>query len=470
MKPGKLLASAAEWAAPFTGRARALLFVASLLIAAGAVLHSGQGFLAVGLGLSLFLLVERLIFTYVSGAAARLGIRYQVEKPLVDGEVTKVYIEVSNLARVPIEHLEYYDAPPPVLKPLREPRASLSLPPGSSAKIEYPVRLAPGRHRWGRARIVVSDYLGLFRSEREVDAGLEVRVPPRPLVSGRSRAVIVATPQPGGMASLRRRGVGTEFLGLREYVPGDEPRYIDWKSTARTGRLIVKVFTREAVMRVAIVVDGASSMYRGFIGETKIEYAVRLAAALAEYLGRRGDTYRLYYITGGDAVTYTPWLRGRSSTLHVRAFLADNLEWPVGGPRRGTAARPWPSVTGRDRYEALARALITTLPRGNAAIVVISDFSESPTRARIFADSVEPLLLMHKVVYALIPVTLMFELERLSGLAAALYRVRQFSLLETYAEIIRILKSRGVKAVATGPRDLLDYILYRLEHMRGVIS
>ncbi len=470
MKPGGVLGAAAGWAAPLTGRAKALLFAASLLIVAGAVLPGGQGLLAAGLGLSLFLLVERLVFTYVSAAAARLVVRYRVEKPLVDGRVTRIRIEVSNPARVPIEHLEYYDAPPPVLKPLREPRASLSLPPGSTAWIEYPVRLSPGRHRWGRARIVVSDYLGLFRSERLVDAGLEVRVPPRPLVSGRSRAVIAATPQPGGMASLRRRGIGTEFLGLREYVPGDEPRYIDWKSTARTGRLMVKVFSREAVMRVAIVVDGASSMYRGFIGETKIEYAARLATALAEYLGRRGDTYRLYFITSGDAVTYTPWLRGRSSTMHARVFLAENIEWPVESPRRSTAAGPWPVVLGRDRYEALARALVATLPRGNAAVVVVSDFSESPTRARVFADSVEPLLSMHKVVYALIPVTLMFELERLSGLAAALYRVRQFSLLETYAEVIRVLKSRGVKAVATGPSDLLDYILYRLEHMRGVIS
>jgi len=472
VEPDGLLSGAAKWAAPLTGRARALLFIASLLMAAGALLHNGQELIAAGLGLSLFLLVERLVFTYTSAAAGKLVIRYSVERPLRDGGVTRVRIEVANPTRVPLEHVEYYDAPPPVLKPLRRPWAVLSLPPGSSARIEYPVRLVPGRHRWGQARLVVGDYLGLFRSERLVDAGLEVRVPPRPLAAGRSRAVITATPQPGGMASLRRRGVGTEFLGLREYMPGDEPRYIDWKSTARTGKLMVKVFSRESVMRVAIVVDGLGSMYRGFVGETKIEYSVRLAAALAEYLARRGDAYRLYFITSSGAVTYTPWLRGRASARQAAAFLAEHVEWPLGGaPASANKARsPWPRVLGRDRYETLARVLATTLPRGNAAVVVISDFSESSVRAKVFADSVEPLLSMHKLVYALIPVTVMFELERLHGLAAALYRVKQLSLLETYAEILKTLKSRGIKAVATGPSDLLDYILYRLERMRGVVS
>ena len=458
--------------APFTGRAKALLAFSALMIVAGSFIPHGEGLIAAGIAGSLLLLVERLVFTYASAAVSKLRINYSIERPLVDGKEARVRIELHNPTRINIEHLEYYDAPPALLKPLVEPQAALSLSPHSTTTIEYPVKLVVGRHHWGSPRLVVGDYLGLFRREYRPKVAFSVTVLPRPVTGRKARGAIVATPQPGGTSSVRRRGVGTEFLELREYNPGDEPRFIDWKATARTNRLMVKVFSQEAVMKVAIVIDDLKSMYRGVVGETKIEYAVRLAAALAEYLARRGDHYRLYFITRGGEVRYTPWLRGHGSSALARAFLARNVEWPR--PRELHEESSPAAALGSDeagglgprRYRELAKVLVSTMPRGNAAVIVISDFSESEGRAGAFAEAIKGFRAMHKVFYVLIPVTLMFELKRLSGLAAALYRIEQYYLIRRYAKIIRLLKSRGIPAIATGPDDLLDYVLAKLEHMR----
>jgi uncharacterized protein (DUF58 family) len=55
--------------------------------------------------------------------------------------------------------------------------------------------------------------------------------------------------------SAPRRGTGPEFLGVREYRPGDSMRHVHWPSTARTGTVMVREFEEERTRRIAIVVD-----------------------------------------------------------------------------------------------------------------------------------------------------------------------------------------------------------------------
>ncbi len=101
-------------------------------------------------------------------------------------------------------------------------------------------------------------------------------------------------------------GASVEFAQHREYAPGDEIRYVDWKTYARSDRYYVKQFEDETNLRVFLVVDTSGSMGFGMDGgETKLNYASRLAAAIAWLFIRQGDAVGLLPV--GDSVgTYVP--------------------------------------------------------------------------------------------------------------------------------------------------------------------
>ncbi len=94
-----------------------------------------------------------------------------------------------------------------------------------------------------------------------------------------------------GLHRSPRRGFSVEFAEHRQYQPGDDPRYIDWKLLGRTDRLHVKQFEEETNLRAMLVVDASASM--GWRGDeerlTKLDYAARLAGALALVLLRQHD-------------------------------------------------------------------------------------------------------------------------------------------------------------------------------------
>jgi hypothetical protein len=91
--------------------------------------------------------------------------------------------------------------------------------------------------------------------------------------------------QPQGERSATRAGPGFDFLDFRQYVQGDDPRYVDWNAFARLDRLVVKQFQAEQGLCVHLLIDTSSSMGLGH--PTKLEYALRAAAALG-YVGLSG--------------------------------------------------------------------------------------------------------------------------------------------------------------------------------------
>ncbi len=76
-----------------------------------------------------------------------------------------------------------------------------------------------------------------------------------------------------GARETRKFGEGLVFKDFREYVPGDDIRFIDWKVYARTNKYYIKRFEEERNLTVHIVVDSSSSMNFGTGDHTKFEYA-----------------------------------------------------------------------------------------------------------------------------------------------------------------------------------------------------
>lgn len=102
---------------------------------------------------------------------------------------------------------------------------------------------------------------------------------------GQAAAVTFAGNSPAGKMSGRWtsafRGQGMLFEAVREYLPGDEARHIDWSVTARTGKPHLKLFREERQQQLVIAVDDSASMQFGTRGTFKNAQAAHIAAMLA---------------------------------------------------------------------------------------------------------------------------------------------------------------------------------------------
>lgn len=88
-------------------------------------------------------------------------------------------------------------------------------------------------------------------------------------------------------------GFSVEFTEYRQYSPGDDLRYLDWKLFARSDRYYIKRFEDETNLRCHLIVDNSRSMSFGSIGYSKEDYAKTLAATLAYFLTTQRDAVGL---------------------------------------------------------------------------------------------------------------------------------------------------------------------------------
>lgn len=125
----------------------------------------------------------------------------------------------------------------------------------------------------------------------------------------------------GFVAGLHRspyKGLSTDFVEYRPYIPGDDLMHVDWKLYARTDRYYVKEYEDETNMRLALLVDVSRSMDYASGAVSKRTYASYLAAALAHLaLGQRDAVGLMCF--DDDVRTYIP---PRSARTHLHALLA----------------------------------------------------------------------------------------------------------------------------------------------------
>ncbi|TFB11935.1 DUF58 domain-containing protein [Candidatus Marinimicrobia bacterium MT.SAG.3] len=112
------------------------------------------------------------------------------------------------------------------------------------------------------------------------------------------------------------KGRGMEFAEVREYVPGDDIRLIDWNVSARTGSPFVKVFSEERELSMMLVVDMSRSGTFGTSYRMKDEVAIEICALLAFSAMKNNDKVGLLIFT--DRVEkFIPPRKGRQHVLRV---------------------------------------------------------------------------------------------------------------------------------------------------------
>src|SRR5215510_291750 len=121
-------------------------------------------------------------------------------------------------------------------------------------------------------------------------------ISPQALMSIRNLELRARTVVEGFWHGLHRspyHGFSVEFTEYRPYVPGDDPRYLDWRLVGRTDRYFIKKFEDETNLRCHLLVDNSRSMTYGSLAWTKAQYAHTLAATLAYFLSGQGDAVGL---------------------------------------------------------------------------------------------------------------------------------------------------------------------------------
>jgi uncharacterized protein (DUF58 family) len=130
------------------------------------------------------------------------------------------------------------------------------------------------------------------------------------------RASARATELLSGEYSSKFRGRGMEFEEVREYVPGDDIRAIDWNVTARMSRPFIKIFREEREMTIMLMVDVSPSQEYGLTGRSKLETAAEFAAVLAFLAKRNNDKVGMVSFAG-EVIRYIPPQKGRGHVWRI---------------------------------------------------------------------------------------------------------------------------------------------------------
>jgi uncharacterized protein (DUF58 family) len=171
-------------------------------------------------------------------------------------------------------------------------------------------------------------------------------------------------------------GFSVEFASHHEYVPGDEPRHINWKLYARQHRLYVKEFDGDTNLNLYILLDVSGSMGCSSLGRSKLHYSATLAAALAHLAIRQHDAAGVTLFAGQVLGSLPP----RAKQHQLQEIL-------------GLIARAVPQEQ-TDASRAIHQAAALCRKRG--LVAVISDcFDET---ARIMDGLDHLLFLNHEVV------------------------------------------------------------------------
>ena len=356
----------------------------------------------------------------------------------------------ADHAGVPVRVDVFEDVPPVLVEPAPV-CAPVVAGTGCSGTLSYAVRPTQrGDARFGRLIGLLASPLGLL-CRRVVGGDDDVlAVYPdttrflRPEALD-PRRVLAA----GGARPRRERGAGMEFESLREYVPGDDPRRVDWAATARRGRLITRQYQHERNHTVILALDTSRLMGARVDERTKLDHAVDAALALAYAALVSGDRVGL--------VVFDREVRGTvAPRAHRRAL----------GPFVDVLRTVAPQLVEPD-YRVLVRDL-GARQRQRALVVVLTDFVE--TDAATVAGPLGVLAGRHRVLLVALRDRAYAALNAASPAGVAVDDVYRRLVLEDLlaerARVLHTLARRGVQTLDLPPQQVTAAVLNRYLALR----
>ncbi len=183
------------------------------------------------------------------------------------------------------------------------------------------VPLARGPDELGALYVWYENELGLLRRRVRVPAPQKIRIyPDLAAVERYGRLHTRNRTIDAGLRRMQLRGAGTEFESLREWTDGDGFRTIDWKATARRGKIMVAQHEIERSQNLMLLLDCGRLMTARIGGGRKLDYAVTAALSLATIAGLASDRVGLVAFAGELIAARAP-----RSTRSSIAGLSDAL-------------------------------------------------------------------------------------------------------------------------------------------------
>ena len=278
-------------------RKATLLTGLGLTLTALGVATRSPGALGAGLVALAFVLVNRLLFR--GNAVVEAERRLDLAR-LYEGDSMRVDLKLQNPGKR-LLFVEVRDRLPRQVK-VQEGKGSsydfVALPRQGTAKLHYELH-APllGVYEVGPTDLRLEDPFGLFFEERSVAPPDTLWVLPRP-EDLRKAALLSRLPLPlMGEHQVNRPGDGFDFFALREYVPGDTMRMVNWKASARSGKMMVNQMERTTAAEVALFIDGRAVIDVGPEDASPRVLTARAAASLVDFVYKTKDNARIYVYT-----------------------------------------------------------------------------------------------------------------------------------------------------------------------------
>lgn len=252
-----------------------LLVLLALLAWRWPFLYGAAWICAIGLP---FVIAADFIFLWSrKGMFAR---RETMEK-LSNGDLNEIKIYLENKYPYPV-WLKVVDELP-VQFQARDIAFNAYLGPFGKKILNYKVRpVRRGEYTFGTVNVLVATVLGMVQRKFTFDNEMNVPVYPS-FIQMRKYELLAISHRlvDAGIKKIRKVGTNTEFDAIKEYVPGDDPRTVNWKATARKSRLMVNTYQEEKSQQVYSLIDMGRVMKMPFEEMTLLDYAINASLVIS---------------------------------------------------------------------------------------------------------------------------------------------------------------------------------------------
>ena len=284
-----------------------------------------------------------------------------------DGDMNVRFI-VKNKG-LGIGFVEIYDQLPPQTRITKGSNYTLLyMKPWQEISFEYSLKLPlRGHYHLGPVKLRVKDAFDLFYNEKYEESLHSFSVFPQIEVLEEQVIKSRAPKLLSGAMPLNVIGAGTEFYSLREFVPGDSLRSVNWKALAKKGKMMVNETVREDVMDVILLVDAREVSAVGGGKDTPLEMSCRAAATYAkQLLDERNNVALMVY---GDTIERVDLDRGEHHLFKILTALS--------------SAKP----QGNLKLEIVLKDLLPYIPSGSP-LILFSSLDEDHTIPEAFTNTI----------------------------------------------------------------------------------
>ena len=322
-------------------------------------------FISAGLVMLTFVVISSFLDVWMPNVRIR---RETTSDNIFEDGTMSVKFIIKNTG-LGIGFVEIYDSLPPQARIIKGSNYTLLyMKPWQEVSFEYSLKLPlRGHYHLGPVKMRVKDAFDLFYNERLEESIHSFSVFPQvevledQVITSRSPKLL------SGAMPLNVIGTGTEFYSLREFVPGDSLRSVNWKALAKKGKMMVNETVREDVMDVILLVDAREVSAVGGGKDTPLEMSCRAAATYAkQLLDERNNVALMVY---GDSIDRVDLDRGEHHLFKILTALS--------------SAKP----QGNLKLELVMKDLLPHIPSGSP-IILFSSLDDDHTIAEAFTSTI----------------------------------------------------------------------------------